>query len=364
MADKNTPTADYRLPTTEEIIVGGQAVIEGVMMRSPNAYAVSVRRPDGQIVSTGGVVPRLGDRYPILKRPVIRGAATLIHSLALGIKALNYSTAVALEFEDEKEEVAIGQAVPAAGASPVGQIAVRVPAEKKSSGTLLPVIFALAFNIGLFVVVPLLVTNAIFAFATGASTWPTEPGPTWYATAWGWVTALLHPVRPTVTFNLVEGVIRVSIFLGMIWSMSRIAEIRRVFEYHGAEHKVVMAYENNAGLSVEAARAQTRFHPRCGTSFLMVVMLVAVALFSVVRFDSLALNAAARIALFPLVAGLSYEVIRAAGRRQSGLVFKLMVAPGLWLQRITTQEPSDDQLEVAIHALQASLALEPVISGH
>jgi uncharacterized protein YqhQ len=146
----------------------------------------------------------------------------------------------------------------------------------------------------------------------------------------------------------------------MIWSMSRVAEIRRVFEYHGAEHKVVMAYENRAELSVEAARAQTRFHPRCGTSFLMVVMLVAVALFSVVRFDSLAMNAAARIALFPLVAGLSYEVIRAAGRKQSGLVFKMMVAPGLWLQRIMTQEPSDDQLEVAIHALQASLALEPV----
>jgi uncharacterized protein YqhQ len=349
--ENSARATDHGPRTTDEIIVGGQAVIEGVMMRSPNAYAVSVRRPDGQIVSTGAVVPRYGDQLPILKRPVIRGAATLIQSLALGIKALNFSAAVAME--EEAEEIAVG-------ATAVGQVAVRVPArrEKASPGTLLPLLFALAFNLVLFVVVPLVATNAIFALAGEGWVSP-EPGATWYATAWAWGAALLHSVRPTVGFNLVEGVIRIGIFLALIWSMSRVGEIRRVFEYHGAEHKVVMAYENRLGLSVEAARTQPRFHPRCGTSFLMVVMLVAVALFSVVRFDTLALNAVARIALFPLVAGLSYEVIRAAGRKQSGLVFKAMVAPGLWLQRVTTKEPSDDQLEVAVHALQASLALEP-----
>jgi len=347
----------WLLATSAEIIVGGQAVMEGVMMRSPNAYAVSVRRPDGQIVSTGAAVPRLGDKYPILKRPVVRGAATLIQSLALGIKALNYSAAVAMEEEEEaKEEVVAASAVPA-GVAPMAPVSVSVPSRRPSASasTVLPLVFALVVNLTLFVLLPLLATNAIFAVASGA--WVAPEG------AWGWLGALTHSVRPTVGFNLVEGIIRIGIFLTMIYSMSRVGEIRRVFEYHGAEHKVVMAYENQVGLTVEAARGQTRFHPRCGTSFLMVVMLVSIALFSVVRFDSLALNAISRIALFPVVAGLSYEVIRAAARKQSGIVFRMMVAPGLWLQRITTQEPTDDQLEVAVHALESSLALEPVVGS-
>ena len=148
-------------------------------------------------------------------------------------------------------------------------------------------------------------------------------------------------------------------FLIMIFSFSLLKDIRRVFQYHGAEHKTVFTWEAGLPLTVENARPQPRQHPRCGTSFLMVVMLVAIVLFSVVRFDSLLENAAARIALLPLVAGLSFEVIRAAAKKESGAFFRVMVLPGLWLQGITTQEPSDDQLEVAIHALETSLALEP-----
>ena len=348
-------------PADAEIIVGGQAVLEGVMMRSPSAFAVSVRRPDGTITSKSGRVPRLSQTYPFLKLPVIRGSVTLIQSMVLGIRALNFSSTVALEAEAEKEEVEVRNAAVAGG--PDGAVAVSIPKARKAedkgtsataAGSL---VFALFVNVALFILLPLAVTNAIFMLAgVGAA----EPGATWTATLW----SLVHSVRPTFAFNLVEGAIRVGIFLTMIYSMSRLAEMHRVFEYHGAEHKVVMTYEAGLPLTVENARTQPRRHPRCGTSFLMVVMIVAIVLFSVVRFDTLIANAAARIALLPLVAGLSFEVIRAAARKQSGPFFRAMVLPGLWLQGVTTQEPSDDQLEVAIHALETSLALEvPGTSG-
>jgi len=338
-----------------DIIVGGQAVLEGVMMRSPNAYAVSVRTADGTIQSTSGPVARLSEQYPMLKLPVVRGSATLIQSMALGIKALNFSSSIALA-DEEPDDVEVANAATAGG--PAGAVSVRVPKEKPQASTgtsaaaVGSLVFALVVNVGLFILVPLVATNALFMLF-GASA--AEPGATWTATLW----SLMRSVRPTFGFNLVEGAIRVSIFLGMIWSMSRVREMRRVFEYHGAEHKVVMAYESGGPLTVEHARVQPRRHPRCGTSFLMVVMIVAIVLFSIVRFDTLLANAAARIALLPLVAGLSFEVIRAAAKKESGAFFRAMVLPGLWLQGITTQEPSDDQLEVAIHALETSLALEP-----
>lgn len=338
-----------------DIIVGGQAVLEGVMMRSPNAYAVSVRKADGSIVVKSGRVARLSERYPILKLPVVRGSVTLIQSMALGIKALNFSSSVALA-DEETDEVEVTNAAAVGG--PNAPVTVSVPKEPKdpakgaSAAAAGSLAFALVVNVGLFILLPLVATNALFMLF-GASA--AEPGATWTATLW----SLMKSVRPTFGFNLVEGAIRVGIFLTMIYSMSRLAEMRRVFEYHGAEHKVVMTYESGLPLTVEHARTQPRRHPRCGTSFLMVVMIVAIVLFSVVRFDSLLENAAARIALLPLVAGLSFEVIRAAAKKESGALFRAMVLPGLWLQGITTQEPSDDQLEVAIHALETSLALEP-----
>jgi uncharacterized protein YqhQ len=330
-------------------------------MRSPNAYAVSVRRPDGSIVSKSGPVRRLSETYPFLKLPIVRGSATLVQSMALGIKALNFSSSIALAAEDEKQAVEVANAAPVGG--PEVAITVSVPKERgdpsrgASAAAAGSLVFALVVNVGLFILLPLVATNALFMLF-GASA--AEPGATWTATLW----SLVHSVRPTFGFNLVEGGIRVAIFLGMIYSMSRLADMHRVFEYHGAEHKVVMTYEAGLPLTVENARTQPRRHPRCGTSFLMVVMIVAIVLFSVVRFDTLLANAAARIALLPLVAGLSFEVIRAAARKQSGPFFRAMVLPGLWLQGITTQEPSDDQLEVAIHALETSLALEPNASGY
>ena len=322
----------------KEIIVGGQAVIEGVMMRGPNSWAVAVRRPDGVIVSKAEPLPALSARYPILKVPVLRGSAVLIHSMVLGIRAINFSAAIALA-EEGDGEVKPSQPLGAAGS----------------------IVSALVFNILLFVVLPLLLTNALFLyFGWGNSPATIETGGgSWYETAWSWWRAWTRPVRPSVSFNLIDGLIRMALFLVMIWSFSKLEEIRRLFEYHGAEHKTVFTWEAGAALTVENAQRYPRQHPRCGTSFLMVVMLVSIVLFSIVKFDSLLLNLLTRVVLIPLVAGISYEIIKAAGQKETSPIFRLMTLPGLWLQNVTTREPSPEQLEVAIHALRESLKLEP-----
>ena len=391
-----------------DLIVGGQAVIEGVMMRTPNAYAVAVRKADGTIVNIAARLPKWSDKYPLLKLPVLRGSAVLVQSMGLGIKALNYSANEAFgdakEAEAKEVRVALTPAViegegdfaGLTGAVP-GLFPVptqkRAKDEMKKGGTAAAagsIIFAMIFNILLFVAAPLLLTNALFigagwapapspaAVATSQQTSGASAGATsnvrdesnannvsssssgtWYSRGWRTVKTYLHPVRPSVGFNLIDGLIRMTFFLIMIFSFSLLKDIRRVFEYHGAEHKTVFTWEKGLALTVANARPQPRQHPRCGTSFLMVVMLVSIALFSVIKFDSLVYNFLVRLALVPLVAGLSYEIIRLSAKKESGWFFKLITRPGVWLQNITTQEPDDGQLEVAIEALKESLKLEP-----
>lgn len=379
-----------------DLIVGGQAVIEGVMMRTPNAYAVAVRKADGTIVNISARMPKWSDKYPLLKLPVLRGSAVLVQSMGLGIKALNYSANEAFGDAQEADEREVKVALTPAVIEGEGDFAgltgavpglFPVPTQKrakdemKKGGTAAAagsIVIAMLFNLLLFVAAPLLLTNAIFVGAgwapSAAATAPatTAPGaqpsastttadetPAWYTRAWSTTKTYLHPVRPSVGFNLIDGVIRMSFFLIMIFSFSLIKDIRRVFEYHGAEHKTVFTWEAGLPLTVENARPQPRQHPRCGTSFLMVVMLVSIALFSVIKFDSLVYNFLVRVALVPVVAGLSYEIIRLSARKESGWFFKLITLPGVWLQNITTQEPDDQQLEVAIEALKESLKLEP-----
>ena len=391
-----------------DLIVGGQAVIEGVMMRTPNAYAIAVRKADGTIVNVAARLPKWSAKYPILKLPVLRGSALLVQSMGLGIKALNYSANEAFGDAQEADAKEVRVALTPAVIEGEGDFAgltgaipglIPVPTEKrakdemKQGGTAAAagsIIFAMIFNILLFVAAPLLLTNALFIGAgwapspsTTANTTVATPGttaeqtagvpnatagsdntsdsnaPAWYSRAWSTVKTYLHPVRPSVAFNLIDGLIRMSFFLIMIFSFSLLKDIRRVFEYHGAEHKTVFTWEAGLPLTVENARPQPRQHPRCGTSFLMVVMLVSIALFSVIKFDSLVYNFSVRLALVPLVAGLSYEIIRLSARKESGWFFKLITRPGVWLQNITTQEPDDGQLEVAIEALKESLKLEP-----
>jgi uncharacterized protein YqhQ len=370
-----------------DLIVGGQAVIEGVMMRTPSAYAIAVRKADGTIVNTAARLPKWSDKYPLLKLPVLRGGAVLVQSMGLGIKALNYSANEAFA-EAEEVKVALSPAViegegdfaGLTGAVP-GLFPVPTkqrPKDELKKGTTAAaassIVFALIFNVLLFVAAPLLLTNALFiaagwATAPAVSSAPAATGNTaaaepaqeeaWYSNAWTTVRTYLHPVRPSVAFNLIDGLIRMSFFLIMIFSFSLLKDIHRVFQYHGAEHKTVFTWEAGLPLTVDNARPQPRQHPRCGTSFLMVVMLVAIVLFSVIKFDSLLLNFLIRIALMPVVAGLSYEIIRLSAKKESSWFFKLMTRPGVWLQNITTQEPDDKQLEVAIEALKESLKLEP-----
>jgi uncharacterized protein YqhQ len=371
-----------------DLIVGGQAVIEGVMMRTPNAYAIALRKADGTIVNTAARLPKWSDKYPFLKLPVLRGGALLVQSMGLGIKALNYSANEAFAEAEQTEEVKVALS-PAviegegdfAGLTGAVPGLFPMPTQKRSTDELKKgttaaaassIVFALIFNALLFVAAPLLLTNALFIAAgwatTPAATAPVTPGETaaaepvndaWYSEAWSSVRTYLHPVRPSVAFNLIDGLIRMTFFLIMIFSFSLLKDIRRVFQYHGAEHKTVFTWEAGLPLTVDNARPQPRQHPRCGTSFLMVVMLVAIVLFSIIKFDSLLLNFLIRIALMPLVAGLSYEIIRLSAKKESSWFFKLMTRPGVWLQNITTQEPDDKQLEVAIEALKESLKLEP-----
>ena len=376
-----------------DLIVGGQAVIEGVMMRTPNAYAIAVRKADGTIVNTAASLPKWSDKFPILKLPILRGGAVLLQSMGLGIKALNYSAGEAFAEQEETETAEVKVLTPAViegegdfagitgglpGVFPIPKKQKRAKDVRKggTAAAASSIVFAMIFNVLLFVAAPLLLTNALFIAAGWAakpaavSTSGTDVSPVNQAQdapatdstlrrTWNSVRTYLHPVRPTVGFNLIDGMIRMTFFLIMIISFSFLKDIRRVFQYHGAEPKTVFTWEKGLDLTVPNARIQPRQHPRCGTSFLMVVMLVSILLFSVIKFDSLLFNFLVRIALIPVVAGISYEIIRLSAKRETGLFFKTITRPGIWLQNVTTKDPDDSQLEVAITALKESLKLEP-----
>lgn len=362
----------------DQIVVGGQAVIEGVMMRAPHSYAVAVRKPNGEIVAKSERLPMLSEKYPILKLPVLRGSAVLIQSMVLGVKALNFSANVAFheaesDSSGDQEPERLSSMAPS-GSSTLASVAVATetkPAVRAATkrarkttaaGAAGSIIFAIFFNVLLFIVLPLVLTNMLFVYFGGGTIGAASESGTWYADAWAWLRAALNPIRPSVAFNLVDGLIRMTFFLIMITTLSLLRDIRRVFEYHGAEHKVVYTWEADEELTVANARTKRRQHPRCGTSFLMVVMLVSIVAFSVVKFDSLFLNFLVRLTLIPVVAGVSYEIIRASAKSKAQWFFSVITRPGLWMQNVTTKEPDDSQLEVAIVALKESLKLEPAKS--
>ncbi len=292
---------------SETLQVGGQAVIEGVMMRSPAALAVAVRVPDGGITVKTQPLKALSSRPKLLQLPVLRGVVTLFQALHLGIQALNYSANQSL---DEEEE-------------PLGVWSL--------TSTLLT---AFALAIGLFMYVPLLLTDLLKR-----------------------VLPLLE--QSSILFNGVDGLIRIVIFLLYLFSISLLKDLRRVFEYHGAEHKTIYAYEHGHELTPEQADQYSTLHPRCGTNFLLIVMIMSILVFSMIASDAaFYLKFLSRIVFIPLIAGISYEIIRFAGKHQETSWVRWITVPGLYLQRITTKPPSHDQLEVAIRALQEVLALE------
>ena len=303
------------LRAEEETLIGGQAVIEGVMMRAPHSYCVAVRKPSGEIVTDEKPLPKVSEKYPLFRFPVLRGVGNLGQTLTLGIKALQFSAYAGLD-----------EAAPKRGGG------------KEISGWMLALnlIISLGFFIFLYKFVPLYLTTALGR----------------------WAPAL----QGRIAFNLVDGLIRILIFVAFLWLISQWKEIRRVFEYHGAEHRVVFNFESGQPVTVENARQFQTFHPRCGTSFLLVVMVVSIVLYTLLPFDAFAWKFVGRVLLLPLIAGLSYEAIRFAAKHRGSLLATL-AAPGLWLQRITTRPPSDEQTAVAIHALEGAMALEKTQGG-
>ena len=303
------------LESGEETLVGGQAVIEGVMMRAPHSYCVAVRRPSGEIVVDETPVARMSEKYPIFKYPILRGLGMLGQAMSLGIKALRFSANVSLQTPETVNEK---------------------PKEISSWALTLNVLFSFAFFIFMYKFVPLFVVTSLGK---------------WYPALNG-----------RLAFNLADGLLRMAIFLTFLLLVSRSKDIHRVFEYHGAEHKVVFNYESGKPVTVANAQSFSTFHPRCGTSFLLVVMVISMIVYALVPFQGFGMRLASRIVLLPVIAGLSYELIRFAARRR-GSFLALLTAPGLWLQRITTQPPADDQAAVAIRALDRAMALESAQGG-
>ncbi|MBI5656875.1 MAG: DUF1385 domain-containing protein [Geobacter sp.] len=293
----------------EKINIGGQAVIEGVMMRAPRALAIAVRRPNGEIAVRKEEVVPLSERFPVVKLPIVRGAVALFQSLIVGVKALNFSANEAIAEEDEEG----GEKKELSSWAMAGTMTV-----------------AFGFGILLFFIMPL------------------------------YLTKLLVPVigDSNIVFNLVDGVIRVLVFLIYIWSISRMQDIQRVFQYHGAEHKSIFAFEAGDELTVDNVRKYSRLHPRCGTSFLLIVMVVSIVIFSMIpKLWPFYLKAGSRVVLLHLIAGVSYEFLKWSAKNDSSSLVRMIIAPGLGLQRLTTREPDDSQLEVAIRSMEEALAV-------
>ncbi|MBI4799296.1 MAG: DUF1385 domain-containing protein [Desulfarculus sp.] len=294
--------------------VGGQAVIEGVMMKAPRRLCVAVRRPSGAVVVKNDPFRPLSLRFPFLAWPFLRGPVVLFETLVHGLKALSFSANQALEEDD----------------TPMGSWALS-----------LTMVVAVAFGLGLFVALPHLL-----------SLWL------------GKLKALAFD-EMSLWFHLTDGVIKVALFVAYLWLISRMKDIQRVFEYHGAEHKSIYCFEAGEELTVANARAYSRLHPRCGTAFLLVVLVVSMLVFTLVfpwlpRFSqSAVLNQAAQIGLKVLlmlpIAGISYEVIRLAGKKGGQGFWSVLLWPGLQMQRLTTREPDDDQIEIALTALRAAV---------
>jgi uncharacterized protein YqhQ len=304
------------LESGEETLVGGQAVLEGVMMRSPHAWAIAVRKPSGEVASHSEALDRPSEKHKWMAWPIVRGVMTLGYAMSLGFRALKFSANVALDEippDDNGKKLEISGWMAAVN-----------------------IIFSVGFFIFMYKFVPLVAATEL---------------------------KRLNPIfGQQVIFNLVDGIIRLLLFLLFIWGVSLWGDIRRVYQYHGAEHKTVFAFENGDPLQANAVQKYSTYHPRCGTSFLMTVMIISILVYTAIPVTTFWARFGIRIALLPVIAGVSYEIIRYAAKHR-GSLFSLMTAPGLWLQRITTQPPSDDQVECAIRALDEAMQLEKQRGG-
>lgn len=293
-------------PKEDRPRVGGQAVIEGVMMRSPNSMAIAVRKPDGEIVVKRERLVFFSEQRVFAKLPLVRGVINLISALILGVKALNFSANQSLEGEKEMDVWTLG----------------------------ITFILALCFGILLFFLIPLFLTK--------------------------WLRFVIPMVSTSgLFFNLMDGIIRLLFFLSYLWVISRFKEIRRIFQYHGAEHKSIFAFEAGEALVAGRVKRFSHLHPRCGTSFLLIVMVVSILIFALIPNQApFEYKVASRVVFIPLIAGVAYEIIRFLDQKRESKGMQYFIRPGLWLQKMTAREPSEDQIEVALRALQAVLDLE------
>src|SRR5215467_13328949 len=286
--------------------VGGQAVLEGVMMRGPGNWAVAVRKPSGEIAQVSRPIDSAMARHPVFRLPVVRGVMALGESLAIGFRALAISANYAQQQEGEDGEV---------------------ETELSRGALVFAFLIAIGFALAVFKVGPALITDQL-------------------------------PIRTGEYFVIVEGLIRVSIFVGYLFLISLLPDLRRVFQYHAAEHKAINAYEAGEPLEPEVAQRYSLIHPRCGTAFLLWVMVLGVFVYALLGRPVWYWLIISRIALLPVIAGIAYELIRFAGRHSENRILMTLLAPGLWLQRLTTRQPTLDQLEVSIRALREVLDLE------
>jgi len=350
------------LESGEETLVGGQAVLEGVMMRSPHAWAIACRKPSGELVTMSEPLERPSEKHKWMAWPVVRGVMTLGYAMNLGYRALRFSANVAIEdlMQEGQEESDVvtdkkNHVETAASAVPPARSAAESSPSQKSSSSSSPssqsrekaatvsnwlavgnLLLSLGFFIFMYKYVPLLAATELKKI---------DPA-----------------LGGRIVFNLIDGAIRLGLFLLFIWGVSLWKDIRRVYEYHGAEHKTVYAFENGDPLNVATVQKYSTYHPRCGTSFLMTVMLISIGFYMLIPFTTFWARFASRIALLPIIAGVSYEIIRFAAKHR-GSLFAVMTAPGLWLQRITTQPPSDEMAQCAITALDQAMSLEKERGG-
>jgi uncharacterized protein YqhQ len=332
------------LESGEETLVGGQAVLEGVMMRSPHAWAIACRKPSGEVVTMSQPLERPSEKHKWMAWPIVRGVMTLGYAMSLGYRALRFSANVAIEDIMQEDAAAKEMNKDVSSFEPKQSneaFSSKSETREKAasiSGWLATgnVVLSLAFFIFMYKYLPLLAATELKKFN------PAFGG--------------------QIVFNLIDGAVRLILFLLFIWGVSLFPDIRRVYEYHGAEHKTVFAFENGDPLETAQVQKYSTFHPRCGTSFLMTVMLISIGFYMLIPYTTFWARFASRIALLPVIAGVSYEIIRFAAKHR-GSLFALMTAPGLWLQRITTQPPSDEQAQCAIVALDHAMALEKENGG-
>jgi uncharacterized protein YqhQ len=333
------------LESGEETLVGGQAVLEGVMMRSPHAWAIACRKPSGEVVTMSEPLERPSEKHKWMAWPIVRGVMTLGYAMNLGYRALRFSANVAIEdiIQEENHVATAASAVPPKRSEAESTQVPKSKSESREKAATLSnwlaavnIVFSLAFFIFMYKYIPLLAATELKKI---------DPA-----------------LGGRIIFNLIDGGIRLVLFLLFIWGVSLWKDIRRVYQYHGAEHKTVFAFENGDPLNTTAVQKYSTFHPRCGTSFLMTVMLISIGFYMLVPFTTFWARFASRIALLPIIAGVSYEIIRFAAKHR-GSLFALMTAPGLWLQRITTKPPTDEQAQCAIAALDQAMTLEKERGG-